>query len=356
MAPEIKPATEIVNLQSNYWERYPRREPIALGAVQQISEGLGVRLSLKTSVKNLSHYIVTQNEETPQENKDGEVNVRFRALGDAKPQHITTEIQAISASGEKTTPHKITIGYYPKEFYAASGQTTQSWVIVQNTDLSLQQSTVEDWIVDIPSEADRAYAKKQWGDLIHNLESEYEKAQALAKTIMTALKPHGGVPSDNMREAPPFEQYERAISGKDHVWCGNHAAIFSWACNALGIPARRIGMNYPYGTDGDHTLLLSEGHSTTEIFSETLNRWIWIDLTFNVLGVHLAGQAPVNMHELVQFLNDGSRIQALTIVEYDPVSKEVKRSPVTESSKKAALFHYFKRDQQYRYTRRAQEA
>ena len=352
MATETKPAAETVHPPSDYWDLYPRREEIALGAVQQVSEGLGVRLSLQTSAEDFSHYVVSQNEGTPQENLDGEVMVGFRRSGEAKPQHITTEIQAVSASGEKTRPHRIVIGYYPEEFYAASGKKSQSFVIVQYTDLALARSTVEDWIVDIPSEEDRAYAKKQWGDLIKGYGSQYEKAQALARTIKTALKPHGGVPSDDMRQAPPFEQYERAVSGKDHVWCGNHAAIFSWACNALGIPARRIGMNHRYETDGDHVLLLAEGHSTTEIFSETLNRWIWIDLTLNVLGVYLADQDPINMAELVQFLNDGSRIRALTVVEFDPESGEEKRVPAAESSKKAALFQYFKRDQRFRYTRR----
>jgi hypothetical protein len=350
-----EPATETIYLQSNYWELYPRREEISLQAIQQVSEGLAVRLSLKSSLRDLSHYIVSQNEEDAQESPDGEIMVRFLGLGDAKPQLITTEIQAVSASGEKTKSHRVVISYHPKEFYAASGQTSQSWVTIQYTDLALERSTVEDWILDTPSEADRAYAEEHWGKLIKAYESDYEQAQALAKTIMTDLQPHGGVPSDSMRAALPFEQYKRAISGKDKVWCGNHAAIFFWACNSLGIPARRIGMNHPYGTDGDHTLQIAEGHSTTEIFSKTLNRWVWIDLTFNVLGVCLEDQDPINMAELYQFLNDGSRIKALTVVEFDPVTKQETRVPLAESSKKLALFHYYKRDQQFRYTRRAQE-
>ncbi len=354
MATEMKPATEIVPLQSNYWELYPRREEIALGAVQQVSEGLGVRLSLRTSVKDFSHYVFSQNGEASQESRDGEVTVRFRRLGEAKGQQITTEVRAVSVSGERTKPHRITIGYYPTELYAASGQTAPNWVIVQNTDLSLSRSVVEDWIVDAPTEADRAYAERQWGELIKGCAFEHEKAQALARAIMTALKPHAGIPSDAMRAAPPFEQYERAVSGQDRVWCGNHAIIFSGACNALGVPARRIGMNHPYGSDGDHNLVLAEGHSTTEIFDETLNRWVWVDLTFNILGVYLADQDPINMAELVQFLNDGSRVRALSIVEFDPISGAEKRVPATESGKKASLFHYFKRDQQFRYTRRAQ--
>ncbi|MSS71691.1 MAG: hypothetical protein EXS64_09390 [Candidatus Latescibacteria bacterium] len=350
---DTKPKTEIIPLQSNYWELYPRREEIALASVKQVSEGLGVLLSLRTSVKDFAHYLCSQNGEAPQESGDGEVTVRFRRLGDAKPQHITTEIQAVSVSGEKTRPHKITIGYYPKELYAASGQTAPNWVIVGNTDLALSRTTVEDWIVDLPPEEDRAYARERWGGLLEGCRSEHEKAQALARSIMIALKPHGGIPSDVMRASPPFQQFERAISGQDRVWCGNHAAIFSWACNALGVPARRIGMNHPYGSDGDHNLLLAEGHSTTEIFDETLNRWVWVDLTFNVLGVYLPDQGPVNMAEMVQNLNDGGRIRALTVVEFDPASGEERRLPATESRKKASLFHYFKRDQQFRYTRRS---
>jgi len=352
-ATDAKPTTETVPLQSNYWELYPRREEIALASVKQVSEGLGVLLSLRTSLQDFSHYLSSQNGEPAQESRDGEVTVRFRRLGDAKSQHITTEILAVSKSGQRTKPHKITIGYYPKELYAASGQTAPNWVIVQNTDLTLACATVEDWVVDLPPEEDRAYARQRWGGVVEGRRSEYEKAQALARSIITALKPHAGVPSDVMRASAPFQQFERAISGQDRVWCGNHAAIFSWACNALGVPARRIGMNHPYGSDGDHNLLLAEGHSTTEVFDETLNRWVWIDLTFSILGVHLAEDGPINMAELVQFLNDGCRIQALAVVEFDPASGEARRVPVTESGKKAALFHYFKRDQQFRYTRRS---
>ena len=151
---------QIVLLQSNYWELYPRREEIALASVKQVSEGLGVLLSLRTGLKDFSHYLYAQNGESAQESRDGEVTVRFRRLGDAKAQHITTEIQAVSRSGQKTRPHRITIGYYPKELYAASGQTSPSWVIVQNTDLVLSKTTVETWIVDAPSAEDRAYAEK----------------------------------------------------------------------------------------------------------------------------------------------------------------------------------------------------
>jgi hypothetical protein len=350
------PPTETVPLESNYWELYPRREEIAFGEVRQVSEGLGVRFSLSTSLRECSHYLVSQGDEASRECRDGQVTVRFRRLGDARPQHVTTEVRAVSASGATTRPHRFTVGYYPKEHYAASGQTSPSWVIVGNTDIPVARTTVEDWIVDRPTEADRGFAEKQWGELVRKGASEHGKARSLARAIMVALRPHGGIPSDRMRDAPPFEQYERAVSGEDRVWCGNHAAIFSGACNALGIPARRIGMNHLWASEGDHNLLMAEGHSTTEIFDETLNRWVWIDLTFNILGVDLADAGPVNMAELTRFLNDGSRIRSLAVVEFDPVSGEERRVPAEQSGKRDALFKYFKRDQRFRYTRRAREA
>jgi len=75
---------------------------------------------------------------------------------------------------------------------------------------------------------------------------EYEDAREIAKAIIADLEEHRGIPSDEMKGLRPFQQYERALSGRDHVWCGNIAAIFSQACNSLGIPCRRIAMQRPF--------------------------------------------------------------------------------------------------------------
>ena len=98
--------------------------------------------------------------------------------------------------------------------------------------------------------------------------------------------------------------------------------------------------------------MLAEGHSTTEIFDEALNRWVWIDLTFSMLGMDLAGYGPVNMVELQRDLNDPVLAKGLRAIVYDPKTRSEKTVPALESDSRNALFNYFKRDQIFRYTRR----
>jgi hypothetical protein len=62
------------------------------------------------------------------------------------------------------------------------------------------------------------------------------------------------------------------------------------------------------------------------------------------------------MWELVQALNDGSRIKGLKVVEYDYEKDVEKDVPALDSSQKKALLNYFRQDQQYKYVRKAAES
>jgi len=344
----------VVQLKTNYWELYPRREDITLRSLERLTEGIGVRLGLDTSMKAFSHFLYATNDGPIQKSADGQIVIRFEDRHTPEAQSTTTTIRAVSKTGACSKPYTISVNYYPKELYEASGQTAPGWVIIQNTDIFLSSSRVENWILQHPTAKERAYAQDKWGSLTADAESDYKGARALAKSIIDDLEPHRGIPSDRMGKLSPFEQYERAMAGMDHLWCGNIAAIFSYACNALGIPCRQIGMNYPWPPDpGEgYRVLLAEGHGTTEIFSEQFNHWIWMDPTFYVLGAYLREEGPINMAELYQFLNDPNRAEGLRIVEYDPTTKMENTLPVMESKKKKSLFNYFKRDQQFRYSRR----
>jgi hypothetical protein len=353
--------TDTLSLQSNYWALYPRRADISLRTFRQLKGEPGIVLSLRTDVKDFSHYLYTFKRdslpaEVPLESRDGEIAVRFAKRDEPKSQRILTEIRAMSRSGEKTRPYGVEIGYYPKELYAASGQTSASWLVVQNTDLTLADSAVDDWVLEPPTAADRAYAQKRWGDLIKGYKTDYEKAQAVAKALIKIIKPHGGVPSDSMLNASGFEQLARVEAGKDHAWCSNFADIFTKACTSLGIPVREINMQYFWSSEGENSFEIAEGHRTTELFDRDLNRWVWIDLTFSILGARIGDQDPVSMWELVQALNDGSRIKGLKVVEYDYEKDVEKDVPALDSSQKKALLNYFRQDQQYKYVRKAAES
>ncbi len=344
----------MIQLKTNYWKLYPRREDVTLGSLERLTEGAGVRLRLDTSMKTLSHFLYATNDSPFQKSADGQIIIRFEDRHTPEAQYTTTKIKAVSKTGTCSKQYTIGINYYPKELYEASGHTAPGWVIVQNTDIFLSLSRVEDWILQYPTAKEKAYAQDKWGPLIAGAESDYEGARTLAKSIINDLEPHRGIPSDEMGKLSPFEQYERVMTGKDHLWCGNLAAIFSYACNALEIPCRQIGMSYPWPPDPEegYRVLLAEGHGTTEIFSEQLNQWIWMDLTFYILGAYLREEGPINMAELYHFLNDPNWAKSLRIVEYDPTTKMENTVSVMESKKKKSLFNYFKRDQQFRYSRR----
>ncbi len=104
-----------------------------------------------------------------------------------------------------------------------------------------------------------------------------------------------------------------------------------------------------------YDLLMAEGHSTSEIFAEDLNKWVWIDLTFAMTGMELPGQGPIHMAEMARALNDPDRVGGLMATVYDLETKTEKRMSVLECPSRAALFNYFKRDQLFMYSRKKAE-
>jgi hypothetical protein len=353
--PAASRAPQTVQLQSNLQELYPRRAEICLSTYQQMSDAPGVVLKLQSDIERFSHYRYTLRRdslarESPVVNRDGTIPIRFDRR-DPRPQRIEALIQAVSRSGRSTRPFSMELVYYPKEYYAASGQRTRGWMIVHDTDLALCGSSVGDWIVERPTPQDRAYARKRWARLAKPFHTDYERAQAIARDLVKALRPHDGVPSDRMRYAPAFEQLARAESGRDHVWCGNYADIFSAACNALDIPVRKIDMQYVWSSEGRTNFEIAEGHRTTEVFDRDLNRWVWMDLTFGYWGARLDDHEPLNMAELVQALNDERRLERLRILEYDEVRGVERVVPVAASRHGKDLFRFFRQDQRYQYVR-----
>ncbi len=94
-------------------------------------------------------------------------------------------------------------------------------------------------------------------------------------------------------------------------------------------------------------------HSTTEIFDDRLNQWIWIDHTYNVLGAYLGEEGPLNMAEFSLFLNQDERRKRLRVLFYNYKDKSEKLLSLDECPKKFASldgwdteFHYFYSEKQ----------
>jgi hypothetical protein len=346
-----QPLTKIVELQSNESELYPQREDVAIGSLERLPIGVGVNLKFRSDMKNFSYFLYSINETENQKSESGVLDITFEDSHKPEAQKAALHIHAADAVGKTSKDYELIIGYFPKELYEKSGQTTPGYVIIQKTDVPFVSSRVEDWIVDRPDEKDKEFAEKTWGPVVQDLASPREKAQALARCLLESLNPHRGIPSDQMKTTP-FEQYRRAVAGLDHVWCGNLAEIFVRAANALGIPARMIEMHRIWSQGEKFELRTAEGHATTEIFDEQLNRWIWIDLTFSLLGMELEGYGLIQMAELHRSLNDPEKIKLLYGIEYDTASKTEKKVNVPAGDKKNSLLNFFKKDQTFRYSKR----
>jgi hypothetical protein len=342
--------SEIVELRSNEPELYPNFEDVAIRSMERHPSGVGLRLGFVSDTKDFSHFLYSTNRGPFQEMENGSLLLTFEDKHSPEVQYMTTVIRSVSRSGIVSKDYHIDVNYYPRELYAKAGQTAPGYVIVKKTDIPIVSSRVSDWVGSRPTAEDLEFARATFGKRIDAGGTSLEKARGLARALLDDLHPHRGVPSDKMK-ASPFEQYRRAMSGKDFVWCGNLADIFVHSCACFDIPARMIKMIRYWSKGEAYDLLMAEGHATTEVFDEALNRWIWIDLTFLMTGMELSGYGPIHMAELHRCLNDPDKIKGLTAIEYDPVTKTEKRVSVPASTTLDSLLNFFKKDQTFTYRR-----
>lgn len=345
------PGTDSVELRSNERDLYPRLEDVAVRAMERLADGVGVSLDLVSDMPGFAYFSVSTNGTPFQKLEGGRLVLRFVDRHTPDVQTSDTVVKAVDGAGRISAGRAINVNYYPRELYAKAGQTAPGYVIVRKTEIPVSSTRVADWIVDRPTPEDIAFAKATWGKTVRGAATPLEKARRLARAIMDDLHAHRGTPSDKMNAAP-FDQYRRAVAGEDRVWCSNLADIFVRASNALGVPARTIKMMRILSKGEAYDILAAEGHSTTEIFAADLNRWIWIDLTFLMTGMELAGRGPVHMAELVRALNDPELIGQLTALVYDPATKSEARVRVPDCAARDSLLNFFKKDQTFTYVKR----
>jgi hypothetical protein len=337
-------------LKSRYGNFYQGRKKLTIESIEELaSDGIRIKLTLKSHLKEFSHFLVSTNGSETRKSLDGSIVADFRT-DDRSAQKTGVVVKMVSKNGEISEPYTLDIICNASKYWASKGAMEYpNWITVKTYPfLDFTPSrTVENWIYRIPTSRERRFAEQKWGDLTRSSDSNYEKAKLLAKTLMDDLKPHIGVPSDAMKVSP-FEQYERMISGKDKGFCTNLANIYVHACNSLGIPARRIHLEKVHSRLDKFSVRMGGMHSTTEIFDEELNQWIWIDLTYNVLGAYLGQEGPLNMAEFSLFLSQDERRKRLRVLYYSYKNKSEKLLFLDKCPKKFASldgwdteYHYF---------------
>jgi len=123
----------------------------------------------------------------------------------------------------------------------------------------------------------RHIAFKEFG--VRKNDPSVDILRSLAIGLHQSLYPHRGDPHPGMRRLNGFLQYKEALAHKSGVYCENHAEIFAFFANAVGIPTRVVGAAGRY--DG----IALGAHAFVESFIQETGRWMYIDLQLNIFGV-----------------------------------------------------------------------
>lgn len=123
-------------------------------------------------------------------------------------------------------------------------------------------------------------------------ESDYEKAQAVVSWVSSLWKHHG---SNIPQKSDPLSILEEVEGGK-RFRCVEYSIVAAGALNALGIPARTVGLRTKYV----ETELWGAGHVVAEAYLKDLGKWIMIDGQWGVIPI-LNG-TPLSAFELGQAL------------------------------------------------------
>ncbi len=360
-SPGLCPSTKIegsstrkkiqTELKGRYKHYYRGREELTIKSIEETdSNEIGVKLTLEAHSKGFSHFLISVDESKFKKSADGVIEGEFK-ISASSSQKKYFVVKLVSKDGSESERYNITLICNANKFWASRGaKGYPNWITVKTYPYLDFTSccSVENWIYKRPTAEEKKFAEAKWGKLVEGAGTNHEKAKLIAKSLMDDLKPHIGVPSDAMK-APAFVQYERMVSGKDKGFCTNLAKIFIQACNSLGIPTRRIHLEKVHSRGEKYSVRMGGMHSTTEIFDEKLNQWVWMDLTYNVLGAYLGEEGPLNAMEFGLFLSQAGRGERLRVVYYDYKDQSARLMPANECPKKEfsslvgwdTEFHYF---------------
>ena len=111
-------------------------------------------------------------------------------------------------------------------------------------------------------------------------------AMAKLRHYVRTLWPH--THPDPPPPADALEMLHLIRKGKTGGFCGNFTTVFTQCCAALGLHARRVGVQWEDGG----------GHSVTEVWSDALCRWVLMDVDFD--NHYVRNGLPLNALELHQ--------------------------------------------------------
>jgi hypothetical protein len=344
----------------DYWEFYPTAETIALAEIEQLDSGVGLRFIFTTDNFDLDSIDFTVEGPVEVTAEDHALVVVFPKVVSLTHQRALVRFHGVSTTGERSPEYFFNLQYNSNAQDAAAGRTMFSRIGFRESNLKLAYSHVDDWILDNPTDADRAYARKQWGRLKEQHASAYPQARAIMRDLITTFEPQRGTPSDAMDGLHPFRQLERLTAGLDRCWCANMVEICSLAFNALDIPCRLVRMRHTYRNADpqrpgkDFEFMLVGGHTIAEVYDDSTQQWYYLDPSQRLVGVKDGAGAYLNFFELHLQVNQPHRTKDLLIDAVDPESGDIAPETWAESSRQPSIAHFARREQRFYYFRRGE--
>ncbi|GAB5559147.1 MAG: hypothetical protein SynsKO_07940 [Synoicihabitans sp.] len=341
-----------------YWELYPTAETIALAEIEQLNSGVGLRFIFTTD--NFELGSIDFQFEGPVEvtAEDHALVVVFPKTVSLTYQRAEVHFRGVTKSGERSPEYFFNLQYNSNAQDAAAGRTMFSRIGFRESNLKLAYSHVGEWIVDNPTDADRAYARREWGQFVKDHPSAFPRARAIMRDLIRTFEPHRGTPSDAMDGLHPFRQLERLTGGLDHCWCANMVEICSLAFNALDIPCRLVRMRHTYHDANpqlpgkEFEFMLCGGHTIAEVYDDATQQWYYMDPSQRIVGIKDRAGEYLNFFELHLQVNQPHRNAGLTLEAVDPTNGKVIPETWIESPRRPNLSHFARREQRFYYFRR----
>jgi hypothetical protein len=336
------PGQQVYTLFTDEPEIYPQRNSLTVRAMSRSAAGAGVTIGLGYTVDGLPTYDLTSSGAASvlADSANASLTLDFADPTSPNLQTGTLRLSPSPAGGAGTSPI-ISANYESPAWLAAHGRSGPPRLTITQMSVPMGSTQVEDWLIGEPTAADVSFAQATWGSAVSGLTSPLDIAQALGRSIIDQLEPHRGVPSDGMNTTP-FQQYTRAVSGQDKVWCVNITAIFVWACRSFGVPARITGLGNVAYRGPSYNLETAEGHATAEVFDGNANRWVWMDPTMYHLGMLGPGGRLLGLVEAQRAVNDPDLLQSLTAVEHGPSAPDAE-VPLLQSRTLRDVSHFLTR-------------
>lgn len=318
----------------DYRRYYAEHEPLSYASIMPGESGaFGVTFTFASNLPGLQRIEWAEEGGEFRPLAGGKLFLPFDEKLD-RAQDKSFRVRPVFSPAQPGSVHAIHINWMTRAaFAAAGGQRKRDIVkITSEPRLSYGTNRPESWKTFRPSVADVSFARKQWGHVVEGLTSDYEKAKALSRALITELRGCGGLPSAFIYDLSTFDKYDAIRSGRSKFACAQYSEIFSKACNVFGVINRWGFMND--GLENDAVLIeLGSSHLVTEIFDRALNQWIHLDGHAHTLGAYLGEVGPLTLHEFLLFLNQPNRRPHLRVVIFDPETGRERTVPVDESGK-----------------------